>query len=115
MTTNWRRTTGIPATALADEAGLSYRQLDYWTRRGYLLPVENSPGSGRERHFTLWETRVARRMGGLVEAGLTVESASAIARGDSAVAARLLRTIALILDELHLMRGGLPAEPKETS
>lgn len=105
--------TGIPATVLADEAGLSYRQLDYWTRRGYLKPVEDNPGSGRERHFTAWETGVARRMGGLVEAGLTVETASAIARGDSSAAARLLRTIALIVDELHLMRGGLPDVPKE--
>lgn len=105
--------TGIPATALAEEAGLTPRRLDYWTRRGYLKPVEENPGSGRERHFTLWETRVARRMAGLVEAGLTVEAASRLARGDSAATARLLRTLAVVVDELNLMRGGLPTAPEE--
>ena len=87
------------APELVDTAGITYRQLDYWTRRGYLRAAEANPGCGRDRQYSPDETAVARRMGGLGGAGLTVESAAAIARGDRAAISALLRTLAHIVDD----------------
>lgn len=101
------------APELVDNAGITYRQLDYWTRRGYLRPAELNPGCGRDRQYSLSETAVARRMGGLVGAGLTVESAASIARGDRRAVSVLLRTLAHILDEEQPQRGDVPAETRE--
>lgn len=49
------------------------------------------------------------RIAGLVEAGLTIDTASAIARGDQSALGLLLRTIAYVVDE----RGGAPDATKE--
>jgi WhiB family transcriptional regulator, redox-sensing transcriptional regulator len=63
----------------ADTAGISYRQLDFWARQGYLRPC-GTGGSGNGRLWTAEEVAVARRMGDLVTAGLTAGAAAQIAR-----------------------------------
>lgn len=61
----------IPAT---------YRQIDWWIRRGYLLPDNPNPGSGAARIWTNDELGVLRRMALLVKAGLSPEIAAKAAR-----------------------------------
>jgi DNA-binding transcriptional MerR regulator len=67
------------------EAGITYRQLDHWVRRGYLRPEhvgKNRYGSssGYSRYWTREELDVARVMGRLTAAGLTPTAAHRIAR-----------------------------------
>lgn len=54
-----------------------------------------------------------QRHAGLVESGLTLPAAKAISSGDLAAVARLLRTVALVLDDLKQACGDSPAVPEE--
>lgn len=63
--------------------GITYRQLDFWVRRGYLHPDHEAPGSGGNRRWTEQECHVARLMGRLVAAGFTPEGAHRVARAGS--------------------------------
>lgn len=46
------------------DAGITYRQLDYWTRRGFIRPVgKSNPGSGAQRRYTAAEVEIARVLG----------------------------------------------------
>lgn len=56
------------------------RQLDYWTRAGYLRPDNPDPGSGTARKFSAEETEVASRMARLVAAGFVPAAAAEYAR-----------------------------------
>lgn len=78
--------------------GATYRQLDYWVKRGYVQPSEvaasgigwsarrpvdrptSNPGSGRRRMWHPDEAAVAARMVRLLAAGLSVEAAARVAR-----------------------------------
>lgn len=60
--------------------GITYRQLDYWTSSGWLLP-EGASGSGHSRLWTIDELNVMSRMVRLVEVGLTPVVAVVVARG----------------------------------
>jgi hypothetical protein len=68
------------------EAGLTYRQLDHWTRSGRLRAVDGLGGVGQKRRWPLAELQVARAMAALVEAGLTVSAAERVARGEYEIA-----------------------------
>src|ERR1039457_2116003 len=68
---------GIDPAAL----GITYRQLDHWAIYGYLHP-QIYGGSGTARWWPAAEVEIARRMGRLAAAGLTVKRAAAFARGD---------------------------------
>lgn len=71
----------VPATHPADELGVTYRQLDYWTRKGYLLPTMTSGrGSGHRRTWPDEEVWIARTMGRLVAAGIEPAVAASAAR-----------------------------------
>lgn len=76
-----RKLTTLPDLAAL---GITYRQLDYWTRVGYLRTVaEPTPGSGRRRTWPPEELAVARRMGRLIRAGFEVDAAALTARQGS--------------------------------
>ncbi len=62
--------------------GLTRRQADYWTKRGYLHDVERGEGygSGVPRRWPADEVQVARATLRLCRAGLHVEFAAKIAR-----------------------------------
>jgi DNA-binding transcriptional MerR regulator len=62
------------------QAGITYRQLDYWTRRGYITPENSRYHSGIEREWSRAELGVALRMGRLITAGLSAEVAARVAR-----------------------------------
>lgn len=74
-------------------AGISYRQLDHWCRRGFARPINDDPGYGHSRVFSRGELSTLTRMGRLVAAGVRPEVAHAIARGDADAAAQLLTAI----------------------
>ncbi len=59
--------------------GASYRQIDYWTRIGYLQALDNS-GTGHPRRWPLAERDIAGVMHRLVQAGITPAVAHRIAR-----------------------------------
>lgn len=46
----------------AAAAGITYRQLDYWTRAGVARPHVPARGSGSQRVWTAAEVEVLRRM-----------------------------------------------------
>lgn len=64
-----------------DALGITYRQLDYWTRCGLLQPDAATPGSGNRRVWTDEELMVAARAARLHAAGLTLGAAFTVARG----------------------------------
>jgi hypothetical protein len=75
------RDRGIASEAVAAAAGISYRQLDHWTRRGYLRPAaDTGNGSGRWREWSTAELAAACLMAALTRAGLEPRAAALIAR-----------------------------------
>ncbi len=75
---------GVCSRHVRDELGMSYRQMDYAVRAGYLRPVREWRGrrrsSGSPRYWTDEELDVARRLGRLTAAGLALETAARVAR-----------------------------------
>ncbi len=64
------------------EEGLTYRQLDYWVRKGYLKPDHPEwARQGTPREWSEREIEVARIMYRLTSAGLSVPVAAEVARG----------------------------------
>lgn len=70
--------------------GLTYRQLDHWTRRGWLRPAHIG-GTGNARVWSAAELQIADLMRRLTRAGLTPEVAAKAARSHQE--GRLLVTI----------------------
>jgi hypothetical protein len=70
----------VCADHVADELGITFRQLDHWARKGYLQPERPMDGSGIPRRWPAAELEVARRIGILVAAGLQPEMAATFAR-----------------------------------
>lgn len=76
---------GISSEALAERAGLTIRQVDYWSRVGWLHP-DGGNGSGTSRRFGPEEIRVAVIMARLTAAGIVPEAANRVARGQAELA-----------------------------
>lgn len=51
---------GLTASDLVALSGASYRQIDHWTRRGYLVSHERNPGKGNRHSYSIPEMYVAR-------------------------------------------------------
>lgn len=62
--------------------GATKRQVDYWTRSGYLVADEVEPGAGHRRRWEDEEVGVCRLLVRLTNAGLAPDVAVAVARGD---------------------------------
>jgi DNA-binding transcriptional MerR regulator len=62
---------------IEDSMGISYRQLDHWSRCGYLRP---DGGDGVQRIWPHSEIRIGRMMSRLIAIGLTPETAAEYAR-----------------------------------
>lgn len=73
----FRRPVTVPSVP-----GVSYRQLDYWVRQGYLHP-EHEGGTGKARIWSDDELAVLRRMADLVQHGVLPSFAARIARGEA--------------------------------
>jgi DNA-binding transcriptional MerR regulator len=74
---------------LGEHLNVSYRRVDYWSRAGFIRPLNPDCGSGFAREYPPDEVEVARRLLALATAGVIVPVAAQIARGDS-VAIRML-------------------------
>ncbi|GAA3550586.1 hypothetical protein GCM10022419_033550 [Nonomuraea rosea] len=59
--------------------GLTYRQLDHWTRRGWLRPA-HAGGTGNARVWPAAELQIADLMRRLTRAGLAAAAAAQAAR-----------------------------------
>lgn len=69
------------AEVMAAIPGLTYRQLDYWTRTGVIAAVTDLPGSGIARGYTHDEVVVAALVAALVDdLGANPHKAGVIAR-----------------------------------
>ena len=66
------------------QLGITYRQLDYWTRCGYLRPGQRAnmrgDGIGYAREWSESELTVAAAMGRLIRLGLLPHVAARVAR-----------------------------------
>ena len=60
---------GIDSSALCELLGCTYRQLDHWTRRGYVPASDPCPGSGIGRVYPLEAIAVAGALAAFVRAG----------------------------------------------
>jgi len=60
----------LGAQEFARAAGITYRQLDFWTRGALIASTRDRVGSGYPRSYDPAEVPVARLMGQLVAAGL---------------------------------------------
>ena len=84
MAEDRERLAGISTPQVIAEAGVTYRQLDYWARTGLLHPVYLQTGNvgqgGQAREWSAEELRVARLMGRLTAAGINPRTAEQVAR-----------------------------------
>lgn len=55
---------------LCERAGVTHRQADYWTRRGWLRPSNPSRGSGTHRYFDAREVLKAAIIGRAGDIGI---------------------------------------------
>jgi hypothetical protein len=73
------------APEVCARAGITYRNLDYWVRCGYVDlddtdETHRRPGSGYQRRFTAGDINRFATLGRLVRAGLTLHAAVDITR-----------------------------------
>ncbi len=76
-------------------SGASYRQIDHWTRIGYLEPIPGTAGTGHRRRWPRTERAVADLMYRLCCAGIPPAVAHQVARagGDCELAPGIRVTI----------------------
>ncbi|HEY1117707.1 MAG TPA: MerR family transcriptional regulator [Acidimicrobiales bacterium] len=99
----------VTTQELVDEGRITYRQADYWTRTGLLVPLEAAlPGSGYMRRFPERELARVRVIHALLDAGLSL--------------VRIRQVVDEVLEHGHVEIGGitiaLPTptySPKETA
>ncbi len=66
---------------LLDDAGITYRQLDYWTSQNLIRTTTvGNPGSGVPRAWSDREIRIAGVIGRLVKSGVALRTAADAAR-----------------------------------
>lgn len=85
------------STSIMERFGVTYRQLNYWYRQGYLSPIGDPPevggGRGTSRVFTDAEVTQLELMLGLVRAGVKPDVAARIARRDTQVTDKLIHAL----------------------
>jgi hypothetical protein len=70
---------------------LSYRQLDHWTSKGWV--IANGAGTGNPRDWPATEVVILERMINLVDAGVKPEIAAKCARGDEGIWKKLFSAV----------------------
>lgn len=91
----------VTSFQMLERAGMTYRQLDWWTRSGYLHAAKNHPGSGTARFYPLEEVHVAALVARLLDAGLSPSGAFLIARELVTTGSSMLAGIRIDLPEEH--------------
>lgn len=63
----------VTSAELIGDTGITYRQLDYWTRTGLLTPIDGAnPGSGWMRRYDHAQLERARALRDLLDGGITL-------------------------------------------
>lgn len=70
--------------------GITYRQLDFWTRTGVLTANNPFAGSGSHRTWACEEIGVAQRIKQLLDCGFTLTRAAELARWKPATAEQVI-------------------------
>lgn len=64
----------VTTQELTAEAGVTYRQADYWCRTGLLAPIDDAtPGTGHVRRFAEGQIEKANLLAELLEAGFSLQ------------------------------------------
>jgi hypothetical protein len=71
----------VRASHACTYAGITYRQLDYWTRQGYIVPHIAAKGSGSQRHYSIAQVVTIAIVAAMVRQGMKPSSAFTFARG----------------------------------
>ena len=67
--------TGFSGTKTASIVGITYRQLDYWTRTGLVRPsLTDAAGSGTRRQYSYRDLLELRVIKNLLDAGIKLEA-----------------------------------------
>ena len=90
----------ISAAAVAQRVGATARQVDHWTRRGYLQPENLHPGIGQPLRYPHSEVAVAALMVRLVQGGVQPGKAHPLARALLAAPTAMLGP-GLVLVDIH--------------
>jgi DNA-binding transcriptional MerR regulator len=62
------------APEVCELAGISYRQLDYWSRTGLIKPgIKEASGSGTRRLYSFKDLILIKAIKGLIEAGMSLQ------------------------------------------
>jgi DNA-binding transcriptional MerR regulator len=79
--TNIRNTDGVSAPEMLERIpGLTYRQLDYWTRAGRIQALPGRSGSGNYRRYSEQQAALTARLHRLVMYGFTLNAAEQLAK-----------------------------------
>lgn len=87
----------LTSTEVCRRAGITYRNLDYWTRRGFAHPLIDARGCGTQRRWTEDEADVIGRMATWRSLGVALELAREMAERGARIVyddAPLLATVA---------------------
>lgn len=76
-----------------EQCGITYRKLDIWTSNKYLGDDPKHVGNGVRRRYTEHEVKVLKRIVALTEAGVRVDVASKVARGEVAAYNKLAEAL----------------------
>jgi DNA-binding transcriptional MerR regulator len=73
---------GLTTAEVCAAASVTYRQIDFWVRCGYIPAVDRlaSVGSGKPRRWTQDEATFVAQLGQLVRAGINVKIAATALR-----------------------------------
>jgi DNA-binding transcriptional MerR regulator len=79
--TNIRSQDGVSAPEMLERIpGLTYRQLDYWTRAGRIQALPGRSGSGNYRRYSEQQAALTARLHRLVVYGFTLNAAEQLAK-----------------------------------
>ena len=70
----------VNSHAFAEMTGLTYRQVDYWTRQDILIPDTPATGSGTFREWSAGEIRIAKVLKQLSDLGMSWERMQVVAQ-----------------------------------
>lgn len=71
----------LSSQTVADAAGVTYRQLDHWTRTGVLGCAESTVGSGNRRTYTFDDALVVAVLGRLARIAVRLDVLARVAQG----------------------------------
>lgn len=81
---------------LCRKAGITYRQLDYWVRKGYLGDDRVSKGTGNYRDWSNTDASHAVLMAGLIKGGLAPAWAHQVAAASPETATEIISLLAKV-------------------